>query len=185
MKTVNSFGCNAVLWAAQSNRIGLDVIQFLEEIGCDLELINSNGHGIIHKSAQRGKLDVCDWMFSRMKTFTMLGRENHSSDAFAINVTDMLRMIAPDKENCCPSDLAGQANYHHLAQFLIDCEKEICMEAIKINPNAIPTWLEEGVLNAKHLSNRTNLHDVYESGAAIKKIAVFVVTNTTGSSMLK
>jgi hypothetical protein len=186
VNSVNSFGCNAVLWAAQSNRMGLHIIQFLEEIGCDLELINSNGHGIVHKSAQRGKLDVCEWMFSRMKLFRVSGcrREmNHNSDAFTINIPNMLRMIAPDKENCCPSDLAGQANCHQLAKFLIDCETEICMEAIKSNPEDIPSWLKEGILNSKHLSNRSNLHELYESGAAIKKIASFVVTNTNAMNV--
>ena len=160
IKSVNSFGCNAILWSAQSTQSGLKAIQFLEKIGCDSKKINSNGHGVLHKSAQRGKKDVCEWIFLEMERQAQM---------------NSLVMIAPDAEYCCPSDLAGMEGHKELAKWLVDKEIELCIEALNVkNDCSIPSWLEEGLLNAKHLANRSGLHDLWEGGAAVKKIATFI-----------
>jgi hypothetical protein len=155
----------------------------LEKIGCDVEMINSNGHGILHKSAQRGKKDVCDWIFLRMRrsmlesgtrTYPREGGGSHKELSNHNKGLDTisLMMIAPDAENCCPSDLAGMEGHYELAKWLVEQEIKVCMESLDIKNK--PPWLQEGLLNAKHLANRCGLDDLWEGGSAIKKIAAFI-----------
>ena len=94
------------------------------------------------------------------------------------NLQKLLITIAPDTENCCPSDLAGQGHHDELAKWLVDQEKNLCLEAFRVMSNHdIPPWLEQGVSNARHLANRSGLDDLWESGAAIKKISAFIEVN--------
>jgi len=199
--SINSFGCNAVLWSAQSiveggdEDNGLQVIQFLESIGCDVELVNSNGHGILHKCAQRGKKDICEWIFSRLEQVYMEGddekgakdgeeMENPDISSFKTGSSPSSKfklnpwiMIAPDSDNCCPSDLAGMEGHTDLAQFLVNQEKKLGIQAFKNVTrlqNIIPSWFKKGLLDAKYLVNRSGLDDIFESGAAIKKMAAHV-----------
>ena len=85
----NIFGCNAVQWAAQGE-IDITGMQFLLSISCDFLLINSNGHGAVHKCAQRGKESICKWLFDT-----------------SCNVPFEVIHVGPDTEELCPSDLAG------------------------------------------------------------------------------
>ncbi len=173
MKSVNSFGCNAILWSAQSSQSGLEAIQFLEKIGVKVQMINSNGHGVLHKSAQRGKKDVCDWIFGLMKKAPLLG--SGGTDGKEKQQLNLLSMIAPDAENCCPSDLAGMEGHSDLAQWLVNQEKKVCFAALKEKNNqCIPSWLEKALHDAKHLANRSGLDGLWENGAAVKKIAAFI-----------
>lgn len=60
--TCNQFGCNAVLWAAQGPGGGdPTLIEWLESVGCPSHLVNHSGHGVLHKAAQRGSRDLCEW----------------------------------------------------------------------------------------------------------------------------
>lgn len=88
--TQNIFGCNAVQWAAQGE-IDTSGMKFLLSVSCDFLLINSNGHGAIHKCAQRGKISICKWLFD-------------SSD-----IPFEIVHVGPDTEQLCPSDLAGKS----------------------------------------------------------------------------
>ena len=211
VKSTNSFGCNAVLWSAQSTQsgCGVDAIQYLQNIGCEVGLMNSNGHGILHKAGQRGKKDVCEWVFQKVKD----GKERIISSDILCNskghLVDVLRLISPDAENCCPSDLAGMSSFvlssvksyssfqyeltQHLAigfegmeghieiaQWLVEQERKVCLEYYLCTENRdiVPNWLQDGLSNVKHLVNRSGLEGLWESGAAVKKIAHFVDNET-------
>ena len=169
---VNSFGCNAVLWSAQSATSGLEALQWLKSTGLDAGLINFNGHGMLHKSAQRGKVDVCYWVFEFAK----------EDD----NGLDLLLQIAPDTEGCCPSDLAGMEGFEVLAQWLTVQETEIAQKSFE---NSVeddrPEWLTAGVSDARHSNNRYGLEGTYENGAGVKKMCAFIVKTMESSSQYK
>lgn len=169
---VNSFGCNAVLWSAQSATSGLEALQWLKLIGLDAGLINFNGHGMLHKSAQRGKVDVCCWVFEFAK----------KDD----NGLDLLLQIAPDTEGCCPSDLAGMEGFEVLAEWLTVRETEIAQKSFE---NSVeddrPKWLTAGVSDARHSNNRYGLQGAYENGAGVKKMCAFIVESMKSSSQYK
>ena len=61
----NSYGCNAVQWAAQSDLSeGCDMCRWLQSVGLDLALLNHNGHSAVHKAALKGNHRVCEWLLS-------------------------------------------------------------------------------------------------------------------------
>ena len=113
---VNSFGCNSVLWAAQG-RADLRTVEFLANIGCNVQLINHSGHGFLHKAAQRGNRKLASWFVRKYAT-----------------IAD----VSPDQDGCVPSDLAGMENHHELAEYLGSCEIEIARQVVNDNR---PCWL--------------------------------------------
>jgi ankyrin repeat protein len=165
---VNIFGCNAALWSAQSSRSDLNAIKWLYSIGCDISLVNSNGHGMLHKSAQRGKDDVCKWMLSVAE----------SSDASNIIPLHVFKLMGPDAENCFPSDLAGMEKHTSLARWLASKEVEVCSKAFqncfKNDMTALPPWLKEGIGNARHEVNRVGVGDLWERGAGIRRVCASI-----------
>lgn len=174
---VNKFGCNAILWSAQSNQSGVQEIQFLFNIGCDAHMINSNGHGILHKAAQRGNKDICKWVLTHIRQFYDFNTGNSNNETNAKNVVHALRMIAPDVDKCCPSDLAGQSHHTELAQWLVSEEMKLSIEVLQTKGREnipLPLWLQSGLSNAKHLSNRIGLEGIWESSAGVKKIGAFM-----------
>ncbi|KAF0709325.1 hypothetical protein AaE_012911 [Aphanomyces astaci] len=63
---VNSHGCNACMWAAQSSVGNVAMLDFLSKLLVDVERINANGQGCLHKAAQRCNWDVCQWLCQRL-----------------------------------------------------------------------------------------------------------------------
>lgn len=41
--------------------IEIQVINWLESVGCPIFIVNHSGHGVLHKAAQRGHLSLCSW----------------------------------------------------------------------------------------------------------------------------
>mmetsp|Transcript_7971 Transcript_7971/g.11375 ORF Transcript_7971/g.11375 Transcript_7971/m.11375 type:complete len:846 (+) Transcript_7971:22-2559(+) len=211
--TVNSFGCNAVLWSAQSDSNdestlsqsnALTNIKWLSSIGCNLGCINSNGHGILHKAAQRGKRDVCRWIYAiLLETITSDDqiwyqklielRKYLDSDKGTLMALewskkiDILTLISPDVENHCPSDLAGMEGHISLAEWLSEKECDIALQIYRRYRNNevtymlsdLPLWIAGAVANAANLANRTNLDGLWEANAGVKKmaLAIFYVFN--------
>ena len=124
--SINSYGCNAALWAAQGNS-DLATIQWLQEQGCEMTKVNNNGHGVLHKAAQRGQLAVCEWFFDRwIETST--------------DTMSSLLLVAPDVEGWCPSDLAGMEGHDELAKILANKEMHLITK-LAINNMDPPSWL--------------------------------------------
>lgn len=126
INSINSYGCNAVLWAAQGNS-DLATIQWLQVKGCEMTRVNNNGHGVLHKAAQRGQLAVCEWFF----------------DAWIEASTDAkssLQLVAPDVDGWCPSDLAGMEGYDELARIIANREMHL-IEKLSMNSLDLPSWL--------------------------------------------
>jgi FOG: Ankyrin repeat len=160
---LNKYGCNAVLWSAQSTSSGLNSLKWLHEIGSDMKVVNSNGHGMLHKSAQRGKEDVCRWILE----------EYFEKDG---DFHGRLQQIGPDAEGFCPSDLAGVEGFEELAQWLTIREGSIALDAFR--QRNCPEWLLEGISNARHAINRYGLDGIYESGSGVKKMSAFIIQKT-------
>jgi ankyrin repeat protein len=153
---VNKYGCNATLWCAQSESADLKSMIWLDSIGVDIERVNDNGHSIFHKAAQRGKRDIIKWWLST--------RYNDKT------ITSAIHMIAPDEQNCTPSDLAGGEGNIELAKWLVEQEIMIALkEADRASKNL--EWLDIAVNEASKPVNREGIDDLFEQGAGVKKIA--------------
>mmetsp|Transcript_23636 Transcript_23636/g.33168 ORF Transcript_23636/g.33168 Transcript_23636/m.33168 type:complete len:714 (+) Transcript_23636:182-2323(+) len=133
----NSFGCNAVLWCAQGGG-DVDTMKWLQSIGCETTLVNSNGHGALHKAAQRGRVRVCEWFCasSAFKDACLVTSHSKNSDTLLLsNINGPLQLIAPDSDGCCPSDLAGMAGHEELALWIaqqeISVSRRFCTYAMK------------------------------------------------------
>ena len=56
LHATNSYGCNAVQWAAQAEPArAVEVCRWLQSRGLDLKLLNRNGHSAVHKAAVKGR----------------------------------------------------------------------------------------------------------------------------------
>jgi ankyrin repeat protein len=166
INSVNQYGCNAALWCAQSDNSDLRSMMWLHSIGVDIERVNDNGHSIFHKAAQRGKAEIIKWWISI--------RYNDERLAGAIH------MIAPDEQNCTPSDLAGAEGYIELARWLVDQEIMIVLkEKDRVRKNI--EWLDIALLEANKAVNREGIDDLFEQGAGVKKISRAVWTSLHSS----
>ena len=148
MNKANSFGCNACLWAAQGTA-DERILSWLASIGCNLFAINCNGHGILHKTAQRGNTSVCDWFLNRL------------DDDDSLSKRLLVSLIGPDSESCVPSDLAGMEGHETLAHELASREMTL-IRSVK-NASDLPQWATR-----KPLVWTTEL--TWESGAGLNRI---------------
>lgn len=132
---MNSFGCNPVLWCAQGKG-DVSTMKWLQGKKCDLTLINNNRHGVLHKAAQRGQQDICAWFFENLVS-------QYASES-------ALKLVGPDTEGYCPSDLAGIEGNEKLARFLAKNEMTLVQD-LKLNqeknrnnlPVNWPDWLHK------------------------------------------
>ena len=132
---VNEFGCNAALWCAQGEGCTVSTMIWLKSHNVALDLVNHNGHGAIHKAAQRGHTSVCQWLWENVllpKTLPVTDESLSESSSMTHDVeatTETLinypattktafDMIAPDQEGFGPSDLAGMEGHEELARWL-------------------------------------------------------------------
>ena len=129
LKTINVYGCNPALWAAQGNATTA-LMQFMESNGCQMGQINSNGHSVLHKAAQRGNSEVAKWFISKYVQ-NELNQDDGSKDA--------IEFIAPDGEGCLPSDLAGQESHLSLARWLARKEAEL-VHSHPAGKQLVQTW---------------------------------------------
>jgi len=127
--SINSFGCNAALWAAQGKG-DTTIMEWLRTRHCDMTLVNNNGHGVLHKAAQRGHLQMCSWFF-----------KNYIERSTDVNF--ILRLIGPDTEGYCPSDLAGMEGHEELARTLVKFEMDVAGLNPPWNGPELPTWVTE------------------------------------------
>ena len=158
---VNRYSCNAVLWAAQSKIESLECIQWLDTVGCDVTIINSNGHGILHKAAQRGRKNICQWI---------LGKAN----------MDLMKQISPDIGSHCPSDLAGIEGYVDLAVWLSQRECQIAEEFFRsrYHTGERPQWLCLGLSEAKSLVHTVGINSIWEPRGGIRRMSAHIMNIT-------
>lgn len=90
-------------------------MKWLQSIGLSLMITNSNGHGALHKAAQRNRGDLCEWLCTHVY-------DKLSSDGICVKWFDS---IGPDNDGCCPSDLAGIEGDESLAVCLVKHEKRL------------------------------------------------------------
>ena len=117
LRALNSFGCNALLWAAQGTASSATVQWLVDTAQCPLLHVNDNRHGVLHKAAQRNRPEIVAWFQSYvMATFSTV-------DDVGRNADQILGLIAPDREGCTPSDLAGMEGHDKVAAQVQECER--------------------------------------------------------------
>ncbi|KAG1670740.1 hypothetical protein FOA52_013967 [Chlamydomonas sp. UWO 241] len=108
---VNAFGCNAAMWAAQGGA-SLALCRYLhQDLRVDFSLINAGGQGCLHKAAQRGRADICEWLLASAADG---GVGLDGSEHFQPNAREQSR----------PSDLAHFGGHLDIAAFLRQRELE-------------------------------------------------------------
>lgn len=144
----NSFGCNAVLWCAQGCG-NLESMKFLSAIdGMDMTLVNTNGHGSLHKAAQRGQDDVVKWLV------------HHENNLRKFQFS----WIGPDSDDCCPSDLAGMEGYYNLAEELVAIEKKLLETLYQQKKPCILDWWKKNQKRKCKFSSH-----VWEPGGGVRR----------------
>ena len=115
VRQMNQFGCNAALWAAQGVA-EVSTMEWLHAMGCNVFLVNHAGHGVLHKSAQRGRWRVCRWF---VELLAGQRQSNHSLDMIR-------RAVGPDNKGASPSDLAAMEGHMELAKY-VERQEEILL----------------------------------------------------------
>jgi len=171
--SVNSFGCSPVLWCSQgTNENGVGALRWLRDRGCNTLLVNHNGHGVLHKSAQRGQRDVAEWLVreecrgvldgacskgncntnhkdaslgsSRTRTRTRTHSIRCNTDRTTTSSSVFLALFGPDIEGYCPSDLAGMEGYEEFAKWLATMEIRMCRSLGCAPVYEVPTGYSSG-----------------------------------------
>jgi len=138
--SVNSYGCNAAMWACQGEASVALCSFLLNGLGVSFGLLNDSGQGCLHKAAQRGRRDVCEWLLLGEKT----PNKNHGNEdcdagqggeANDSNEDEGSRskkrncglwaQMAANAEGSKPSDLARFNGHLDLADFLQRMEIEV------------------------------------------------------------
>jgi ankyrin repeat protein len=102
-RALNSFGCNAAQWAAQSGDVAM--CDWLNILGLDMTLLNNNGHSAVHKAAVKGQRETCEWLL----TAGGLGAEH----------------VRPDyHDGMTPAEMARLEGHDGLAAWLREREDE-------------------------------------------------------------
>jgi hypothetical protein len=128
MLVVNKFGCNALLWAAQGTATPATMKWLVDVAKCPLSHVNGNGHGILHKAAQRNRPKVTEWFLEHVLDLLLL------LDSDEEVCQELLVLTGPDREGCTPSDLAGIEGYERLAVQVTEGEARLWRTALQQYP---------------------------------------------------
>lgn len=99
----NAFGCTPPMWSAQGAATVPD-LELLRKHGAAFAAVNANGHSMLHKAAQRGRRDVCEWLLASAMRCEALGLSR--------------RHAAPDLEGFTPPQLARVEGHIELGKWL-------------------------------------------------------------------
>jgi len=139
-QSANMFGCNAALWASQGAG-DASLLAWLESVGCSWKTaINHNGHGVLHKAAQRGRRDLVEWFAHELRL-----------DTFPCS--QILALIGPDSDKCIPSDLARMEGHEELATVLHLEEMSIIQCAMR---NSVAADYEMGLSRLRLATNHVS-----------------------------
>eukprot|EP00937_MAST-01D_sp_MAST-1D-sp2_P007139 g7139.t1 len=94
---VNRYGCNAALWAAQGGA-ALATCSAVADAGTDFGALNTNGHGALHKAAQRGNAEVCEWLLGAR---VGLGASHMQPDMEGFRPSALARLEGFEELACC------------------------------------------------------------------------------------
>lgn len=168
----NRYGCTAALWAAQGTA-SVELLEWIvERSGAGWER-NTVGHGILHKAAQRGRRDVCEWWVERHLYGKSVQRGDQPPQPTEASTTStaclddkerlllVLEAMAPDQEGAVPSDLAGMEGHEALAHYLAKVEMD-CVLLLVWNQCHLPSWLQEPYAFEPEL--------VWENGAGVLRM---------------
>ena len=103
LHALNSFGCNAFQWAAQSaSTEAVALCRWLHGRGLDATLLNCNGHSAVHKAALKGNRRVCEWLLSDDEGGGRLGEPQ----------------LQADRDGNTPASMARAEGHEELARWL-------------------------------------------------------------------
>lgn len=185
MNSLNSFGCNALLWCSQGAATP-EIFSWLYKSGADFCLVNDNGHSALHKAAQRGNAPACKWLVDMFM---------HSS---SIDLDGFL-LIGPDIEGACPSDLCGMNGHKSLASWLSKHECDyVCTrysdgDLIKnaahgpdskcrevLDDTRLPYWLRQYDVNTGKMDSKSTRSDgVRKMKSSLTKLYCETTSNST------
>ena len=152
---VNTFGCNAAMWVAQgveeefSEGIEKSIrekgddcdevvsipsttptAQYVKSLGVTFRLLNANGHGVVHKAAQRRNRGMCAFLLGYASIEEEIGEallvsNNLSSSISSPKARSLVdrNHLRPDAEGFRPSDLARLAGDMELHKWLCAVEQ--------------------------------------------------------------
>ena len=98
-ESANQFGCNAAMWACQSDGDNVDVCEYLRSLNVTFRLVNANGHSALHKAAQRGNERVVDWIIENSRRLGLSYSLHCRKDLEGFRPSDLAKM--EDKEFLC------------------------------------------------------------------------------------
>ena len=127
MLAVNKFGCNALLWAAQGTATPVTMEWLVQVAKCSVTHTNGNGHGILHKAAQRNRPEIAAWFQDFLINLLAESRTPCPSPLFLL--------WGPDREGCTPSDLAGIEGHQELARQVCACEQVLWQKVLHKDPD--------------------------------------------------
>ncbi|KAG7373158.1 ankyrin repeat domain protein [Nitzschia inconspicua] len=164
---VNSFGCSPVLWCSQGTRgDGLAALKWLKVQGCRMRRVNNNGHGVLHKAAQRGQREVGEW-FVRECIWNNITVVKSKED-----VDEILALVSPDTEGYCPSDLAGMEGHTDFAKFLAQVEMKVCQTLQRLPSFELPNGYCDGgsVVGPSDLIDHMDIICIWERYGGLRRM---------------
>ena len=106
--SMNRHGCNAAMWSVQ----GAGEVEHCEYLrgvlGCAFDKINRNGHGTVHKAAQRGKWRLAKWLLAANAV--------NDSEVGLCGITH--NHVQKDSEGFTPSGLAAIEGFAEFSDWL-------------------------------------------------------------------
>lgn len=135
MLTVNKFGCNALLWAAQGTATPETMEWLVRVARCPVTHTNGNGHGVLHKAAQRNRPDIAAWF--QEFVWKLLIDDDDTSESTETVPQRLWLLWGPDKEGCTPSDLAGIEGHQDLARQVCACEGLLWRTVLEMDPQLV------------------------------------------------
>jgi len=161
---LNNYGCSPVLWCSQgTNGNGLDALKWLRERGCNMKLVNHNGHGVLHKAAQRGQRAIAEWLI-REECGSLIAVPTATSTYSSIGTTErniFLTLVGPDIEGYCPSDLAGMEGHDDFAKWLVTVEIRMCRALDCIPVYEIPAGYSSDCASFKNTASTSYVWEKY------------------------
>jgi hypothetical protein len=100
-----------------------------------MDILNHNGHGVLHKAAQRGQGEVCQWFWTNIvwpKVCMATTAPAEPSLLSSSSIATAWQLIGPDQEGYCPSDLAGMEGHDEVVQWLVQQEIKLVEYTVEV-----------------------------------------------------